>query len=289
MPIRPFIMKIVQHDGLNFLLTNRLPRRLATTWMGRFSRIENGLVCAVSLRAWRLFTDLDLSDARETQFRSLHDCFTRRLKDGARPIDADPTVLVSPCDAIVGATGTIEGDTVLQVKAMPYTLEDLFGDAPRSETYAQGRYVTLRLTSAMYHRFHAPHDLRVTSVTHIFGDTWNVNPPTLKRIARLFCKNERAIIQTTLVGSGHEVTLVAVAAILVAGIRLCFLDFKPEHRTLPRRFYNCDITLAKGAEMGWFEHGSTILVFAPQGFTPAPGVEEGTMIRAGQPLMRLPT
>ena len=91
------------------------------------------------------------------------------------------------------------------------------------ELFRNGCYITLRLTSSMYHRFHAPYDCNVDSVTHVSGDTWNVNPIALKRVERLFCKNERAVIRTRLAG-GHAVTLVPVAAILVAGIRLRFLD-----------------------------------------------------------------
>ncbi len=75
----------------------------------------------------------------------------------------------------------------------------------------------------MYHRFHAPHDLRVESVRHIWGDTWNVNPIALKRVEALFCRNERAVLRLRLRRAGHAVTLVPVAAILVAGLRLGFL------------------------------------------------------------------
>jgi phosphatidylserine decarboxylase len=216
MTIRAAIVKIVQQEDLNFLLSNRIPRRLATRFMGWFSRIEQPLVRDVSIRVWRLFSDLDLSDAEQTRFRSMHDCFTRRLKDGARPIDADPAMLVSPCDAIVGAMGIVRDGQVLQVKGFPYRLDDLLGDADHAARFAGGIYVTLRLTAGMYHRFHAPHDCHVGSVTHIAGDTWNVNPVALKRIERLFCKNERAAIHTTLTAGGNSVTLVAVAAILVA-------------------------------------------------------------------------
>ncbi len=288
MTFRSAIMKIVQQDAVNFHLTNTMPRRLATRWMGWFSKVENPLVCAASLGVWRFFTDLDLSDARDTRFRSMHDCFTRQLRPGARPVVADPAVLVSPCDAIVGASGAIDGSTLLQVKGMPYTLQDLFGEDAGAGAFRDGQYVTLRLTSAMYHRFHAPHDCRVTEVVHLFGDAWNVNPVTLKRVDRLFCKNERAVIRMALPGTGHQVTLVAVAAILVAGIRLGFLDIAREGRTVPRRSYACDVLLEKGAEMGWFEHGSSILVFAPSGFTLSDGIREGARVRAGEPLMRLP-
>ena len=90
MTIRAAIVKIVHQEDLNFLLTNRLPRRLVTRFMGWFSKIEQPIIRDASIGIWRLFSDLDLSDAKETRFRSMHDCFTRELKDGARPPDLDP-------------------------------------------------------------------------------------------------------------------------------------------------------------------------------------------------------
>jgi phosphatidylserine decarboxylase len=94
------------------------------------------------------------------------------------------------------------------------------------------------------------------------------------------------VIRTTLSGTGHAVTLVPVAAILVAGIRLRFMDIplRSDHRrTLP-----CDASLRKGEEMGWFEHGSTIVLLAPAGFTLCDDVQEGMTIRVGQALLRMP-
>ena len=288
MTIRSFIAKGVHQEDLNFLLTNRIPRRLATRFMGWFSQIEQPSVRDVSIGIWRLFCDLDLSEAKKTRFRSMHDCFIRELKDGARPIDMDPTVLVSPCDAIVGACGTIKGTELMQIKGFPYSLQDLLGDGDLVDLYRNGRYVTLRLTASMYHRFHASHDCRVEQVTYISGDTWNVNPIALKRIEKLFCKNERAVIRTRLAETGHLITLVPVAAILVASIRLRFLDIPLDGNYLGPHLIPCDAPFRKGEEMGWFQHGSTIIVFAPDGFTLCGGVREGTRIRVGEPLMHLP-
>ena len=287
MTIRTAIGRISQQEGVNFLLTNRIPRRLATRFMGWFSRIEHPLVYRASLRTWQLFTALDLSDAREAEFRSLHACFTRTLREGARPFEQDPLLLASPCDAILGACGTVTGGQVLQVKGLPYALADLLGEDAHARTFEGGQYATLRLTSSMYHRFHTPSDLRVQQVTHVPGDTWNVNPVALKRVARLFCRNERALIRTTLAG-GHALTLVPVAAILVAGIRLRFLDLQARDGRRTTRRFACDVALQRGEEMGWFEHGSTILVFAPAGFALCEGLVEGMTLRAGQPLMRVP-
>ncbi len=286
--LRAAIASIACHEDVNFLLTNRIPRRLATNFIGWFSKIANPLVRNLSIGVWRLFSDLDLSEARETHFRSLHDCFIRRLRDGVRPIDPDPDVLVSPCDAIVGASGQVRDGQVLQVKGFPYPLRDLLGDDAHSGAYHDGIYVTLRLTSSMYHRFHSPHDCRVEAVTYISGDTWNVNPIALKRVERLFCKNERAAIKLGLSRTGHGITLVPVAAILVASIRLNFLAGSNDVRRIGQRTTLLDVEMAKGAEMGWFQHGSTIIVFAPRGFTLAENVREGQTIHIGEPLMRVP-
>jgi len=287
MTMRTQILRIFEQEDINFLLTNRIPRRLATQFIGWFSRIEQPLICRLSIATWRLFSDLNFSEAKKTEFRSLHDCFIRELKDGARPIDGAADILVSPCDAIVGACGTIAGTKLYQAKGFPYTLQDLLCDPDLAAAHRNGRYVTLRLTSGMYHRFHAPHDARIDRVIYVSGDTWNVNPIALKRIERLFCKNERAVLQLTLAAGGQTVTLVAIAAILVASIRLhCLADIL-NRAYRGRSVIARDSQVRKGDELGWFQHGSTIIVFAPEGFTLCQNVREGATIRLGEPLMRL--
>ena len=288
MPVRAIFERVAGQEDLNFLLTNRIPRQFATRFMGWFSKVEHPWVRGPSLALWRTFADLKLDEARKATFTSLHDCFTRELKPGARPIDPDPAVLTSPCDAIVGACGRLEGIQAIQAKGFPYTLYDLLGDPYLVREYRDATFVTLRITSSMYHRFHAPHDCRVEQVTYFSGDTWNVNPIALKRIEKLFCKNERALLRTHLLAGGHRVLLVPVAAVLVASIRLHFLDVLLHLRYRGPAVIPCNATFAKGQEMGWFEHGSTILVFAPRGFTLAPGTREGARVRVGEPLLRLP-
>ncbi len=286
MTARSIIARLVLQEDINFLLTNRVPRRLLTRFMGWWSRIEHPWVCGGSIALWRLFTDLDLSEARSSRFKSLHDCFTRELKPGARPIDRRPTHLISPCDGIVGACGRVSRGSVLQAKGFPYALTDLLADEELARYYEGGQFATLRLTSSMYHRFHAPADCRVEQVTYICGDTWNVNPIALQRVARLYCRNERAVIRCRLAASGTLITLVPVAAILVAGIRLRFLDVLLHLRYRGPNVIPCDAALRRGEEMGWFEHGSTIIVLAPPGLTLADGVREGARVSMGQALLR---
>ena len=282
--MRTAIGRIVANEDLNFLLPNRLPRRLATDFIGWLSKIENPVVSRASIWLWRLFSDVDLADAAESRFASMHACFTRTLKPGARPFAQEADVIASPCDAIVGAHGRIEGDTVHQIKGAPYRLSELLGSMDASQVYEGGTYVTLRLTAGMYHHFHAPHDLTVDQVTYISGDCWNVNPIALKRVERLFCKNERAAIRCRL-DDGTPVMLVAVAAVLVASIRLSFLDTARSVRIGGPRVIPVTARVRKGEEMGYFEHGSTIVMLLPKGYDLAQRIETGTRLRAGQPLL----
>jgi phosphatidylserine decarboxylase len=283
--MRKLISGLTQQEDLNFLLTNRIPRATLTWFIGWFSKIEQPLIRDLSMACWRLFSDLDLSEARKTSFKSLHDCFTRELRPGLRPPDTDPATVVSPCDAIIGAFGNIVDTQLFQIKGAPYSLLDLLGDPALVDAHRNGRFITLRLTSSMYHRFHAPHDCRIDRVTFIHGDVWNVNPIALKRVERLFCKNERAVLQMRLT-TGEALTLVPVAAILVASIRLHFIDATLNAQTRGPMGFSCDASVRKGDELGWFEHGSTIIVLAPEDFEFCSNVVESARIKAGQPLMR---
>src|SRR5262249_50068939 len=146
------------------------------------------------------------------------------LKDGARPIDLSAGIAVSPCDGIVGATGPIVRGLALQAKDSAYTLGELLRDRTLASDFDDGWYVTLRLTSTMYHRFHAPYDCDVRALHYISGDVWNVNPPALQRVARLFCRNERAVVPLGLRGVSGALVLVPVGAVLVGSIHFNFVE-----------------------------------------------------------------
>ena len=273
---------LVQED-LNFLITNRVPRIALTRLMGWYSQIRSPWLARVSIAVWRLFTDLDLSDARPQRYESLHACFTRELRPGARPVDPDPTHLTSPCDAIVGACGRVAQGRLYQAKGMDYRLAELFGPSQDTQAFEGGTYVTLRLTSAMYHRFHAPDDATVTDVRYLSGDTWNVNPIALKRVERLFCRNERAVLRLRL-HDDRPLLIVPVAAILVASMRLHCLDVLLHLRWRGPRDARCHASVRRGQELGWFEHGSTLVLLVPPDLQPL--VTPGERLRMGQPLLR---
>ena len=275
--------RLLAQDAVNFTLTNRIPRRWLTRVVGRISRAEHPVVRDVSLALWRRFGgDLHLEEAARTDFRSVHDCFIRALKPGARPVDPDPAVLVSPCDGIVGAMGTVRRGQLFQAKGSRYTLDELIGQIDGAP-FEGGSYVTLRLTSTMYHRFHAPAALHLAGTTFIPGELWNVNPVTVRRIPRLYCRNERAVLQAT-TGTGHPLLLVAVGAVLVGSIHVHAVGV-PLNQEYGGPFHlPCGTDVEKGEELGYFHHGSTIIVIAPPGLTPVAGIATGVTVRMGQAL-----
>ena len=175
---------------------------------------------------------------------------------------------------------------LFQAKGFPYLIEDLVPDQHLVQRLRYGYYVTLRLKSSMYHRFHAPADGRVREVIYQSGDTWNVNPIALKRIENLYCKNERAVVDLDTGVDGLHLVMVPVAAILVASVRIHGLEKPlnlryagPNHIDLCRAY-------DRGEEMGYFEHGSTIVLFTSPEYRFCDSVREGETIRMGEALMR---
>ena len=269
-------------DEVNFTLTNRIPRVMLTRFMGWFASIESPLLTKISIAIWKLFADLDLSEAKHHHFRSLRDCFIRELRDGLRPIDQRVDVWTSPCDAIVGAHGRVTAQTLFQTKGLSYKLEDLLGDTDLAKQLEGAHYVTLRLLSSMYHRFHAPAHATLREVVYHSGDVWNVNPVALSRVPGLFCRNERAVLRFDVGNSSTPLVLVPVAAVLVASMRIHAINQQLNLSYQgPHRFVSAQ-PCTKGEELGWFEHGSTIILFAPSECEVLTTIQEGMRVQMGQ-------
>ena len=277
--------QLLEWPALNFFLTNRIPRRPLTRFAGWLARIEQPLVRSISIALWRFFADVDFSDTARSGFASLHAAFTRELLPGARPLDPDPSTLLSPCDAIVGAHGMVAAGQALQAKGHEYPLAELLTDPALASAFEGCNYVTLRLTAGMYHRFHAPADLEVEQVDFVAGDVWNVNPQALERVTRLYCRNERAVLRCRL-AAGEQLLVVPVAAILVASLKLHCLQERLDLRYRGPTHLRCRARYARGQELGWFEQGSTIIVLVPRGYALATGIDTGARMRMGQALFR---
>lgn len=280
------LQALSQWESVNFWATNRIPRVLATRVVGKLSQIQSPFLTKAMIGLWAQFSELDTDSTEEKNFTSLQAFFTRGLKPGKRPLPSHAP-WVWPSDGLVGENGKIKGNQLLQIKGMPYKLEDLLQNQEQAHLLNNGHYLTIRLTSGMYHRFHAPCDLTITQVDYISGDVFNVNPPTLKRIPQLFCRNERAVItcQTKLTDSSIVTFyIVAVAAVLVASIRLHALPTKLSLTLGGATQFLCNYQARQGQELGWFEQGSTLLLLWPEGTLEMNSVDFGQRVLARQAL-----
>lgn len=276
-------LTLVEH--LNFLLTNRIPRRLATRVMGRISRLESPTLAWLLIKLWQRFdADLRLDESSTSEFRSLNDCFIRPIRPQLRPIDAREDVIVSPCDGIVVSEGSVTDGQLFQAKGMPYQLDELIPNPELAARLKGSRYVTIRLKPGFYHRFHAPTAGRIDRVEYIYGDTWNVNPSALKRVQQLYCRNERAALQIT--SDLASCVLVPIAAVLVASLKIHGIDQTLDLSLGQNTTFHLNADVLKGQELGYFQQGSTIILFVDSHLKEVGEWAVGHRINMGQALFR---
>ena len=143
------------------------------------------------------FYRVDMSEAQKSDtasYRTFNDFFVRPLRDEARPIDADPNLLVLPADGAISQLGHIEGDTIFQAKGHYYSLEALLaGDRQMAAQFRDGEFATTYLAPRDYHRVHMPCNGILREMIYVPGDLYSVNPLTARNIPNLFARNERVI------------------------------------------------------------------------------------------------
>lgn len=189
--------------------------------------------------------------------------FTRSLKPGSRPVDAGEKVVVSPVDGAVSQVGYSENGHVVQAKGITYSVAQLLGNEEAARPFNGGAWTTLYLSPRDYHRIHAPLGGTVEGYSYIPGEFWPVNPASVKNKQALFCVNERLV--TYLHTAAGKCAVVKVGATCVSRIRATYDDVLT-HAGKPGKVhrYEQPLAVAKGAELGVFEMGSTvILLFEP--------------------------
>lgn len=209
---------------------------------------------------------IDTSEARRavpTGYRTFNDFFTRELVDGARPIAPHGRV-ASPCDGAISELGPIAGDRLLQAKGRHYRVGDLLGQPDAAEAFAGGQFITLYLAPYDYHRVHMPIAGRLLDTTYVPGRLFSVSPLTTRRIPDLFARNERLVCRfSTELG---ELAVVLVGAMLVSAIETVWDGELTRHRTIHRESWReSDVRLDRGAELGRFNMGSTVILLFPEG------------------------
>jgi phosphatidylserine decarboxylase len=236
----------------------------------------------------------EMSEALETNplaYESFNAFFTRALRDGARPLAPEETALVSPVDGSVSQAGPLDGSWLVQAKGIAYTLESLLASDAWAEGFRGGAFATLYLAPTNYHRVHMPAPGTLRAAWYVPGALFSVNTATAAGVPGLFARNERLVC---VFGEGAQsFALVLVGALLVGSMSTVWhgevTPRSPRRRIeLPLQSTRAALTLARGAEMGRFNMGSTVIVVLPPGRgTWRPDLLPGTPIRMGERLGEL--
>jgi phosphatidylserine decarboxylase len=243
------------------------------------------------LRAYIRAYGVDMTEVAEPlgSFSTFNAFFTRRLRAGARPVSTAPGPVVSPSDSRLASIGTMPEDGLLeQIKGRTYPLSELLGAPEDALLFARGVHATLYLSPSMYHRVHSPVDGVIRSWRYLPGRLFPVNTMAVRQVDRLFAVNERVYIHIHTVEFG-PVAVVMVGATNVGRISLSFAELVTNQRGPAAEVIPpVPIPIARGAELGAFNLGSTVvLLVADHSLRPA-GVAPGDIVRVGQPLWRRP-
>jgi phosphatidylserine decarboxylase len=236
----------------------------------------------------RLFS-VDMSEATETdpyRYGSFNEFFTRALRPEARPIDADPEKIASPVDGMVSECGAIDNDRLLQAKGRQYTLDELLARQPWARSFEGGSFATLYLAPFNYHRIHMAVRGTLRDTVYVPGRLFSVNSATARHVPRLFARNERVL--TLFDTEFGQFALVMVGALNVGSMATVWAgDITPAAHRFVTRIPSPAVTLDKGAELGRFNMGSTvILLFEPKRAEWHPLLRAGSVVQLGQAIGR---
>ena len=264
-------------------LQKLLPKHLLSRFVGALAASELGIVRTPFIRLFKRAYGISLAEAERTavaDYHSFNDFFTRALAAGARPIDGGEHTLISPVDGFVSEFGAIDDGRLLQAKGITYSLAELLGDPGAAERLRGGKFITLYLAPANYHRIHAPEAGRLTRTIALPGELFSVNATTAAGLPGLFARNERL---TCLYESAQgEAAIVFVGALIVASIETVWDDATSPYQAIETREHSHGFQQAD--ELGRFLLGSTVVLCLPPHVEFVPEVQAGATVRMGMRL-----
>lgn len=258
-------------DKLLTLPQYLLPQHLLSVCMHRITRSQIGWFKNTFIRfiCWKFRVDIsEAATAELSAYPSFNAFFTRRLRDGIRPVAAGDSVVVSPVDGAISQLGAIDDGRIIQAKGRDYSVSELLGGDNRLATrFEQGQFATIYLSPRDYHRIHMPLSGQLTSMRYVPGKLFSVNPRTARAVPRLFARNERVV--TVFETEFGPLVQVLVGAIFVGSMETVWSgQITPPYTPSIRDWaYIGDdaISLDKGEEMGRFNMGSTVVLLLPPG------------------------
>jgi phosphatidylserine decarboxylase len=253
-----------------------LPKKALTVLAGKLASAKAGSLTTAVIRWFVGRYGVNMAEAANpdiTAYKSFNDFFTRPLKEGARPLaDAD---FLCPVDGAISQFGAIERDQIFQAKGHRYSTTALVGgDRELAARFENGQFATLYLSPRDYHRIHMPSAGRLTRMIHVPGDLFSVSPTTAGGVPGLFARNERVVCVFD--GEFGPFVLVLVGATIVGSMATVWHGtVNPPRPGVVREWRYGDeaaaVNLEKGAEMGRFLLGSTVVMLFPKdsiGFNP---------------------
>jgi phosphatidylserine decarboxylase len=238
-----------------------------------------------TIRGFLKLYRVDMGEAAETdpyRYGSFNEFFTRALKEGARPIARDDRAVVSPADGCISEAGSIDGNRLLQAKGRHYRLAELLAAQPWASRFEGGSFATIYLAPFNYHRVHMPLRGELKDTVYVPGRLFSVNTVTAQHVPQLFARNERIL---TLFDTAYgQIALVMVGALNVGSMATVWAgDITPAARRVITRLPAGPTILEKGAELGRFNMGSTvILLFEPNRVRWHANLSAGREVRLGQ-------
>jgi phosphatidylserine decarboxylase len=276
------------------LLQRLLPQHTLSRFIHALARVRSTGIKNALIRAFVRGFKPDMADARQTDplaYESFNAFFTRELAAGARPAPQDPQALASPVDGTISQIGYLEDQAILQAKGRTYALGALLGGtAAEISEFAGGAFATLYLAPYNYHRIHMPWPGHLRTTRHVPGKLFSVNAVTAAAVAGLFARNERVVC---IFEDGQQPFAMAlVGALFVGSISTVWHgEITPPTRRQARELApvaGSGARLERGALMGWFNMGSTVILLFPKGRVQwQPQLAAGTTVRVGQPLGRI--
>lgn len=268
-----------------------LPRKRLSRMLGQLARVKApDPVVSVAMRAYCAAYDVDLSECEVPLqgFGSFDAFFTRRLKAGARVLDVDPDAVLSPADGRMEDCGVIERGALLRVKGYAYSVGELVGDHSAGAELEGGLYAVIYLSPRDYHRVHAPVTGPVVAARYVPGTLFPVNAIGMRHVPNLLARNERVAVHQRSASHGRVIS-VMVGAVGVGRISVSFDDrvITNDGRESGLRVYGDDPRpLERGAELGTFHLGSTVVLLLPPGHGHALIAETSATVRMGQAIAR---
>lgn len=253
--------------SLHLLFLQLLPKNLVSRFIGA---LASRSISKIAIKWFAKRYKINLEEAQEPieSFKTLNNFFTRKLKDGARPIDEEDNVkaIVSPVDGKIAQFGFIENGRIIQAKGRHYTVQELLGDDKEAEPFINGTFMTIYLAPTDYHRMHHYMDADITGFRYIPGTLFPVNPFSVANIENLFPINER--LTTYYNCNGKSAAIVKVGATVVGKIKVTYSDAESNiSKNVRAETFSEKITVKKGDELGLFAMGSTVVMLFPENST----------------------